>query len=195
MMKRWFVVHTRPNGEQRALVNLERQDFAAWLPVYAKHRRHARRVETVQRPMFPRYLFVSVDLEAERWRAILSTYGVAGLVGAGDGPEPVPDGIVEALASGRFYASTGVEIESVGVAGGGEQAIVESDADEIHWIGSHGVILKKERGGSGSIAALEVVGGLGGNAASESRPVAYVRAECLGRGSAVAWTQPFWVTE
>jgi len=111
------------------------------------------------------------------------------------GEEVNADGIVEALASGRFYASTGVEIESVGVAGGGEQAIVESDADEIHWIGSHGVILKKERGGSGSIAALEVVGGLGGNAASESRPVAYVRAECLGRGSAVAWTQPFWVTE
>ena len=126
MMKRWFVVHTRPNGEQRALVNLERQDFAAWLPVYAKHRRHARRVETVHRPLFPRYLFVSVDLEAERWRAILSTYGVAGLVGAGDGPEPVPDGIVEALqaradADGSFILHRTHQIhpgDSVRVAAG-----------------------------------------------------------------------------
>lgn len=126
MMKRWFVVHARPNGEQRALANLERQGFVAWLPLYRKHRRHARRVETVSRPLFPRYLFVSVDLEAERWRAILSTYGVAGLVGTGDGPEPVPDGIVEALqaradADGTFTLDRARQIspgDSVRVAAG-----------------------------------------------------------------------------
>lgn len=125
-MNRWFVVHARPNGEQRALANLERQGFVAWLPLYRKHRRHARRVETVSRPLFPRYLFVSVDLEAERWRAILSTYGVAGLVGTGDGPEPVPDGIVEALqaradADGTFTLDRARQIspgDSVRVAAG-----------------------------------------------------------------------------
>ena len=46
---------------------------------------------------FPRYLFVALDLEAERWRAILSTYGVAGMVGLSDGPVPVPDAVIEAL--------------------------------------------------------------------------------------------------
>ncbi len=96
-MKRWFVVHTRAHGEQRAYENLCRQGFDAWLPRYRKKRRHAGRLETVLRPLFPRYLFVSVDLAAERWRAILSTFGVAGLVGAVDGPEPVPDGVVNAL--------------------------------------------------------------------------------------------------
>ena len=111
------------------------------------------------------------------------------------GKEVNPTGIVEALASGRFYASTGVEIESVGVDAGGERAVVESDADEIHWIGRHGVILKKESGGSGSLTAAEVVAATGGRADTESPPAAYVRAECLGRGSAAAWTQPFWVTD
>jgi len=111
------------------------------------------------------------------------------------GEEVTPSQIVEALASGRFYASTGVEIERVGVDAGGERAVVESDADEIHWIGPHGVILKKEPGGSGSLAAADVAAALGTPAEPEVRGTAYVRAECLGRGSAAAWTQPFWLAE
>jgi transcriptional antiterminator RfaH len=96
-MKRWFAVHTRAHSEQRASTNLERQGFEAWLPLYRKARRHAGRIEQVLKPLFPRYLFVALDLSAERWRAILSTYGVAGLVGSEEGPRPVPEGVVEAL--------------------------------------------------------------------------------------------------
>lgn len=98
-MKRWFAVHTHAHGEQRALINLERQAFESWLPLYHRTRRHAGKVERVLRPLFPRYLFVSLDLEAERWRAILSTYGVAGLVGSGDRPVPVPDAVIDGLAA------------------------------------------------------------------------------------------------
>lgn len=96
-MKRWFAVHARVHSERRALTNLERQSFEAWLPLYRKMRRHAGRTEQVLRPLFPRYLFVALDLSAEPWRAILSTYGVAGLVGSAEGPLPVPEGVVEAL--------------------------------------------------------------------------------------------------
>jgi transcriptional antiterminator RfaH len=97
MMKSWFAVHTHAHGEQRALINLERQGFESWLPLYHRTRRHAGKVERVLRPLFPRYLFVSIDLEAQRWRAILSTYGVAGLVGLSDGPVPVPDSVIDSL--------------------------------------------------------------------------------------------------
>lgn len=96
-MKNWFAVHTHAHGEKRALVNLERQGFAPWLPLYRRQRRHAGKVEQVLRPLFPRYLFVSLDLEAQRWRAILSTFGVAGLVGHADGPVPVPDPVIDGL--------------------------------------------------------------------------------------------------
>lgn len=96
-MKRWFAVHTHAHGEQRALVNLDRQGFGPWLPLYRRQRRHAGKVEQVLRPLFPRYLFVSLDPESQRWRAILSTYGVAGLVGRADGPVQVPDPVIEGL--------------------------------------------------------------------------------------------------
>ena len=47
---RWFVAHTQPNAEARAVLNLERQGFATYLPRYLKRRRHARRVDIFTHP-------------------------------------------------------------------------------------------------------------------------------------------------
>ncbi len=96
-MNRWYIVHTQPNGEERARHNLERQGFAVYLPKYLKHRRHARRTEHVRRPLFPRYLFVRFDPERAQWRSINGTFGVAYLVANGNEPTPVPDEIIEAI--------------------------------------------------------------------------------------------------
>jgi transcriptional antiterminator RfaH len=94
---RWFVAHTQPHAELKATAHLTRQGFEIYLPRYLKRRRHARRIETVAAPLFPRYLFVAVDMTTQRWRSIYSTVGVARLVCNGDEPTAVPDGIVEAL--------------------------------------------------------------------------------------------------
>jgi transcriptional antiterminator RfaH len=94
---RWFVAHTHPHAEGRATAHLNRQGFDIYFPRYLKRRRHARRIETVAAPLFPRYLFVAIDLNVQRWRSIYSTVGVSRLVCNGDDPTPVPDGIVEAL--------------------------------------------------------------------------------------------------
>jgi len=96
-MRQWYVVHCRVNSEQRAAVNLRRQDYEVWLPMYRKTRRHARRVETVLRPLFPRYLFVRLDLSSQPWRPILSTFGVHTIVADGDGPLAIGDDIIAAL--------------------------------------------------------------------------------------------------
>lgn len=94
---RWYVVHTQPHGESRALANLLRQGFKAYLPRYRGRRSHAGRVDSVAKPLFPRYLFVAMDITRERWRAIHSTFGVSHLVSSGDAPTPVPPGVVEAI--------------------------------------------------------------------------------------------------
>ena len=95
-MRRWYVVHTRSQAETRAAQHLENQGFEAWLPEFRKRRRHARRVDEVRRPLFPRYLFVGLDLERERWRSVLGTAGVVALVG-GDPPTPIADAVVAEL--------------------------------------------------------------------------------------------------
>ena len=94
---RWYVAHTHPHAEAKATAHLSRQGFNIYFPRHIKRRRHARRIETVTAPLFPRYLFVAIDLNAQRWRSIFSTVGVSRLVCNGEDPSPVPVGIVEAL--------------------------------------------------------------------------------------------------
>lgn len=96
-MERWYVAETHPHAEAKALWHLERQGFTAYLPQYAKLRRHARRTDEVRAPLFPRYLFVRIDVARAAWRAIRSTVGVARLVSQGDAPAPVPEGVVEEI--------------------------------------------------------------------------------------------------
>lgn len=94
---RWFVVQTHPHGEIRAVQNLERQQFEVYLPRYGRRRKQGRRVDMVPVPLFPRYLFVAIDLGVQRWLSIRSTIGVSRLVCHGDKPVPVPAGIVDNL--------------------------------------------------------------------------------------------------
>lgn len=94
---RWYVVQTHVHAEVKAASHLMRQGYAIYLPRYLKRRRHARRVEMVAAPLFPRYLFVAIDRMTQRWRSILSTVGVTQLVRLGDEPTAVPAGVVEAL--------------------------------------------------------------------------------------------------
>lgn len=107
-----------------------------------------------------------------------------------------PEGIVQALAEGRFYASTGVAIARVGVSQDGTSLTIESDADEIRWITCGSRMVKKVSGGRSRLSADEcrrVLQEMGFGHDNPTRTI-YVRAECLGHGNAAAWTQPFWMT-
>jgi transcriptional antiterminator RfaH len=108
---RWYVVQTHPHAESRAMEQLRQQGFVTYLPKLLKQRRHARKVETVIRPLFPRYLFVLVDITTQRWRAIHSTIGVTALLGGADGPVALQDGTIERLreqegVDGFFHCKT-----------------------------------------------------------------------------------------
>jgi transcriptional antiterminator RfaH len=93
----WHVVHTHAHAEAKAVAHLMRQGYEVYLPRYLKRRRHARRVETVCAPLFPRYCFVYVDRLVQRWRTICSTVGVAHLVCNGDEPAAVPALIIDEI--------------------------------------------------------------------------------------------------
>lgn len=95
--ERWFVVHSQPHKEVGAAAHLQNQGFSTFLPRREKTRRHARKLETVLAPIFPRYFFVALDLARDRWRSVNGTYGVASLIMGEDGPRPVPRGVVEDL--------------------------------------------------------------------------------------------------
>ena len=98
-MTAWYAVHTHPRREVIARQHLLRQGFDVYLPQHLYKRRHARRIDWIRAPLFPRYLFVGINTENSRWRSIHSTVGVSYMVQFGDQPTEVPQGIIETLKS------------------------------------------------------------------------------------------------
>jgi transcriptional antiterminator RfaH len=92
----WIAVNTNPHREHIVLEHLQRQALTAYCPMIRKHRSHARRVETVSRPLFPGYLFVQAAADL-KWRPILTTHGVRTVVRTGDDPSFVDDALIAGL--------------------------------------------------------------------------------------------------
>lgn len=92
------MVRTQPHRELHAARQLENQAYRVFYPRFFKSRRHARKFETVLAPLFPRYLFMILDVTRDRWRSVNGTYGVDRLLMRSGEPEPVPHSLVEQLA-------------------------------------------------------------------------------------------------
>jgi hypothetical protein len=88
--------------------------------------------------------------------------------------------IVKAMRQGQFYASTGVVLDSITMEEG-EVRIQSSNAQSYRMITEHGCCLEEVEG---SNLRFNV---------DDERIRQYLRIECFGQGSAMAWTQPFFV--
>jgi transcription antitermination factor NusG len=94
---RWYVAMTLARKERVACANLDNQDFRSFLPLHRVTRHHARKFTTELAPVFARYVFVILNVEAQRWRSVNGTIGVAHLLCDGEGPRAVEPGVVETL--------------------------------------------------------------------------------------------------
>jgi transcriptional antiterminator RfaH len=96
-VKYWFAVQSKPRQESVAEENLSRQGYHSYLPqVRVRKRRRGKWLKVVE-PLFPRYLFIQVDPDAQSLAAVRSTLGVAGLVRFGQQLKPVPDEVIDFL--------------------------------------------------------------------------------------------------
>src|SRR5262249_30568267 len=82
--------------------NLLQQGFEIYLPRYLKRRSHARKIERVPSPVFPRYMFVQIDMATQRWRSIQSTFGVSHLVLQGADPARVAPEVINSLKAREY---------------------------------------------------------------------------------------------
>jgi len=95
--ERWYVAMTLPRKERLAATQLDNQCYRSFLPLQLETHRHARKFTSVLAPVFPRYIFVILDLERQRWRSVNGTFGVQRLITDGERPLAVAPGIVETL--------------------------------------------------------------------------------------------------
>jgi transcription antitermination factor NusG len=97
--QQWFAAHTGSCQEKRVAQHLSARNIEFFLPVYRSVScwKNGLRV-TIERPMFPGYVFVKIERSA-RIR-VVELPGVRSIVGAGREPIPLPREEIEALRQG-----------------------------------------------------------------------------------------------
>ena len=95
--RHWYLVQSKPNQEELAQENLDRQGYHTYLPRTPVRRKKGGRVTRVIAPMFPRYLFIALNQTDDNWAPIRSTIGVSTLVRFGMLPARVPTQLVDNL--------------------------------------------------------------------------------------------------
>jgi transcription antitermination factor NusG len=91
----WFAVQTRTRYENFAAKQLAGKGYEVFLPLYQCKRRWSDRVQEVEVPLFPGYLFCRFN-SLDRL-PILATPGIIQIVGTGRTPAPVDEKEVIAL--------------------------------------------------------------------------------------------------
>jgi transcriptional antiterminator RfaH len=133
---RWFVVHSKPREERRAIENLERQGYECYLPERPTQKTRQGRIVVINEPLFPRYLFIRLDDCSSNWLPIRSTRGVSRLLQFGDRFPSIADESVRAMRAIATSAPTRPLFDkgerlmvSSGPFGGLEALYLEPDGD------------------------------------------------------------------
>lgn len=123
----WLCARTHVNCEKIAIQNLQRQDFDYYQPLIQEKKIRKQKLQVVEQPLFPCYLFVRVD---QQYRSLNYTYGIASLVNG-----IVHNSIIESLRQreqngfiqlpkpAKFEIGDKVEIQKGAFTG--QQALVE----------------------------------------------------------------------
>jgi transcription antitermination factor NusG len=91
----WFALTVRPQHEKSVAERLVAKSLAGYTPLYRARRRWSDRTQTVDLPLFPRYVFCRFGFN-DRLK-VLGTLGVNSVVGFGGKPAPISDAEIDAL--------------------------------------------------------------------------------------------------
>lgn len=94
-MECWYLVYCKPKQESRAQANLAAQGITACYPSISKSKTTSSKA--VKQPLFPRYLFVSLNPETASFSAVRNTRGVSDFVRYGANLQLVPNELVTQL--------------------------------------------------------------------------------------------------
>jgi transcription antitermination factor NusG len=131
----WYAAYTSANHEKRVAEQLARRSVEHFLPLYLAVRRWKDRRVQLQRPLFPGYVFVRIELR-DRLQ-VLQVPGVAKLVGFGRTPTALPEVEIEAL---RASLLNGVRAEPYPYVSVGQRVKVRSGS----LAGLEGILVRKK---------------------------------------------------
>jgi transcription antitermination factor NusG len=135
---RWYAAYTSANHEKRVAEQMGVRKVENFLPLYASVRRWKNRRVTLERPLFPGYVFVRLALR-DRLR-VQTIPGVARLVGFGQTPTALPD---EEIGAMRISLASGMRAVPHAYLAAGRRAQVQSGP----LAGLNGILVRRKSGG------------------------------------------------
>jgi len=93
----WYVIYTRSKHEQKVNDRLGRKRIETFLPLIERWSRRKDRRKRIKLPLFPGYLFVRAEMDANTYLEILKTDSVVRVLCNEDQPAPIPDEQVHAI--------------------------------------------------------------------------------------------------
>ena len=97
LMKKWYLVKTKPRQEKIAISNLENQNYHVYCP----------RAEINNKVvvLFPGYLFIYLDITSDNWSPIRSTKGVINFVRFGLSYAKISNSIIDFIKANENNTS------------------------------------------------------------------------------------------
>lgn len=89
LKKSWYALRVKSNRERVTTEALKGKGFVVCLPFYRERSRRTDRIQTIELPLFPGYLFCSFDVSNRL--PILTVPGVVHIVSIGKTPQPVDE--------------------------------------------------------------------------------------------------------
>src|SRR5262245_25150390 len=91
----WYALKVRSRSEWLVEARLRSKGYELFLPTYKSRQYRSHQIKTLELPLFPGYLFCRFDVRVRL--PILTTPGVAHIVGIGRIPEPIGEAEIEAI--------------------------------------------------------------------------------------------------
>jgi transcription antitermination factor NusG len=87
----WYCIQTRPRHEKKVNEDLQSLGFSTYLPLMDQIHQWSDRRQSVEVPLFPRYLFLRSEYTAQVHHAVIRRWGVNQFVGIRGIALPIPD--------------------------------------------------------------------------------------------------------
>jgi transcription antitermination factor NusG len=93
----WFAIQTWPRYEKKVATELENKEVNVFLPLLKNKHKWSDRTRVVELPLFPGYVFVSIQQTLNARVHVLRTNGVTSFVGVRGMGTPVPESEIESV--------------------------------------------------------------------------------------------------
>ena len=97
MKKYWYLAYCHPKEEERAISHLKNQGMYSYYPLVLTRKILRGKMVEKTEPMFPRYLFIHVDIHEFSPMKIRSTRGISRVIGHGEKWNIVPAELIYQL--------------------------------------------------------------------------------------------------